>query len=403
MYRSRKIDAALSCLEMYNPINIDSRMSTVYRYLFIDASGDIRGKTRVDYSLADVVHKYNDKNNTRVRVGALYGSFPEVPIVELLPIWNFDGSSTGQASGDDSEVFLVPMALFPDPVRRGGVLVLSETYLPDPSDPQKMVPHPDNHRRASSNLLNKKLGDGKTLLELCDPWFGLEQEFTILERNGDKPYNWLSAHDPGMGDQGPYYCSYGGDRAFGRPLVDQLLECCRLAGVKIKGTNAEVMPSQWEFQIGPCHLLEIGDHVTIARWILMMLSETALDRPVSISIAPRTLSGDWNGNGGHMNFSTKQMRETGGYPHIEEAIEKLREGHDAYSEVWGKGNEERLSGKHETCSHEEFRSGVADRTASIRIPRQVHADQKGYLEDRRPGGNIDPYELPNRMVETICL
>lgn len=62
-----------------------------------------------------------------------------------------------------------------------------------------------------------------------------------------------------------------------------------------------------------------------------------------------------------------------------------------------------VSGLHETARYDEFKSGVADRGASIRIPRQCAAEGCGYLEDRRPAANCDPYSVTEQIVRTVCL
>ena len=50
-----------------------------------------------------------------------------------------------------------------------------------------------------------------------------------------------------------------------------------------------------------------------------------------------------------------------------------------------------------------YLAGVANRGSSIRIPRQCYEDGKGYLEDRRPASNCDPYDVTRCIVETVCL
>jgi glutamine synthetase len=301
-----------------------------------------------------------------------------------LPEWNYDGSSTGQAPGHNSEVILKPQAIFKDPFRLGeNILVMCDTY-----DPQGN-PIPTN-TRAPANVVFEKTKDEKS-------WFGIEQEYTIF--SVDKhPFGWPKGGFPGP--QGPYYCGVGADRCFGRDITDAFYRYALYAGIKVSGDNAEVMPGQWEFQVGPCEGISAGDHMWMARYILLRLSE--LYRVV-ISFDPKPIEGDWNGAGCHTNVSTEAMRNEGGIKVIEAAMQKLAAKHAEHIEVYGQGNERRLTGKHETAHIGQFRYGVADRGASIRIPSQTAKDGKGYFEDRRPASNMDPYVVTAKIIDTICL
>jgi len=308
------------------------------------------------------------------------------PTLDELPIWNYDGSSTGQAPGDDSEVMLKPAAIFPDPFRKGkNILVLCDTYLPS------MKPIPSNTRARAMAVL----GAEKSLA--AEPWFGIEQEF-ILYKNG-RILGWPK--DGGYpGKQGPFYCSAVSDVAFGRAIIETHYRACLYAGIKIAGINAEVLPGQWEFQIGPCLGIEEGDHLWMARYLLDRVCE-AFGCVVELHPKPAVLlGGDWNGSGCHTNYSTKAMREDGGYEIIKEAVEKLRAKHDEHIAIYGEGNDLRMSGQHETSDISEFSAGVANRGCSIRIPRDTEKFGKGYFEDRRPASNIDPYLVTAMMVST---
>jgi len=302
-------------------------------------------------------------------------------------VWNYDGSSTDQAPGRDSEVYLRPCAIYPDPFRRGkNVLVMCEAVLPD----GKLTPIPSNTRRNAATVM-EKAKEHKS-------WFGIEQEYTLFCPDGNTPLGWPRGGYPGP--QGPYYCSVGAENAFGRRIVEAHYRACLYAGVKISGVNAEVMAGQWEYQVGPCEGIESGDQVWLARYIMQRVCE---DFGVIVSFDPKPKRGDWNGAGCHTNVSTKAMREDGGYDVIIEAIKKLGKKHDEHIAVYGKGNELRLTGAHETAPIDKFSYGVANRGASIRIPRQAKIEGRGYFEDRRPASNMDPYVVTAKIIQTIVL
>ncbi len=299
---------------------------------------------------------------------------------ESPPIWGYDGSSTQQATGDNSDVVLKPVLTVPDPMRGGSnVLVMTETLLTD------MSPHPSNTRAACEASSDK--------YSQFDTWFGIEQEYTFFQ--GNIPLGWPSNGFPAP--QGDYYCGVGADVIFGRDIVEEHMDACIAAGIHIAGINAEVMPGQWEFQIGPIITPQVGDELWIARWLLSRIAE---DYDVTISLAAKPVPGDWNGAGAHTNFSTNQMREN--YAACVAAAEALGKTAALHIANYGAGIEDRLTGKHETASYRDFSYGVSDRGASIRIPWQVARDQKGYIEDRRPNANVDPYVATRLIVETVC-
>uniref|UniRef100_T1H9Q5 glutamine synthetase n=3 Tax=Rhodnius TaxID=13248 RepID=T1H9Q5_RHOPR len=234
-----------------------------------------------------------------------------------------------------------------------------------------------------------------------EPWFGIEQEYTLLDMDG-RPFGWPKNGFPGP--QGPYYCGVGANKVTARDIVESHYRACLYTGINISGTNAEVMPAQWEFQVGPSHGIDVADELWIARFLLHRIAE---EFGVCVTLDPKPMEGDWNGAGAHCNFSTKEMREDNGIVHIEKAIDKLSKQHlrhiKAYDPKGGKDNERRLTGRHETSSIHDFSAGVANRGASIRIPRQTAEDKKGYLEDRRPASNCDPYSVTEALIRTVCL
>jgi glutamine synthetase len=296
------------------------------------------------------------------------------------PIWGFDGSSTNQALGHASDCVLKPVFVCHDPVRGGeNKLVMCEVLTID------MKPHPTNTRAACAEIASKYASH--------DMWFGIEQEYTFFD--GVKPLGWPSNGFPAP--QFGYYCGVGSDEVFGRAIVEEHMDACIAAGLKFAGINAEVMPAQWEFQIGPASPLEASDHLWVARWLLYRIAE---DHGASATLSPKPVKGDWNGAGAHTNFSTKEMR--GSYDACVKAAEALRERHQLHIANYGDGIEERLTGKHETCSYKEYKYGVSDRGASVRIPWQVAQDKKGYIEDRRPCANMDPYVVTRLITETVC-
>jgi glutamine synthetase len=296
------------------------------------------------------------------------------------PIWGFDGSSTNQAPGKASDCVLQPVWVLPDPLRGGkNVLVLCEVQLTD------FTPHPTNTRSTCVTVA----------AEFADqePMFGIEQEYTFFQYG--RPMGWPDSGFPAP--QGPYYCGVGGDKMPGRDIVERHTAACIEAGIGIEGTNAEVMKGQWEFQIGILGAPAIGDHLWVARWLLNRISE---DYGVQASFAAKPIPGDWNGAGAHTNFSTKAMRE--GYDPIVAGAEALGTRVEEHIDGYGADIKSRLTGAHETAPWNEYSYGVSNRGASVRIPWQVAKDQKGYLEDRRPNANADPYTVSRLVMETIC-
>lgn len=299
------------------------------------------------------------------------------------PIWGFDGSSTDQATGESSDCILNPVFSCPDPIRGGkNILVLCEVLLASTG-----AAHPTNTRAACAAAAKKYASHGMI--------YGIEQEYTMMRLNG-RPLGFpeLSGEPE---PQGPYYCGVGAGRVMGREIIEEHTQACLDAGLDISGTNAEVMPGQWEFQIGPSDALKASDHLYVARWLLSRIAE---DFDVVISLDAKPQQGDWNGAGAHTNFSTKAMRSS--YKPIEDACKALSTRIMEHVSNYGHGIESRLTGKHETAPFNKFTFGVSNRGASVRIPWQVARDKKGYAEDRRPNANCDPYVVTRLILETVC-
>ena len=329
----------------------------VGEYIWYDDNYNFRSKSR---TITDKF-KTNELNST---------SWPE---------WNYDGSSTNQATCNYSEIILQPKCIVKDPFRTrmgftDAYLVLCDTYSPNG------IPTQINKRVYAQNIFNYALKE--------KPWFGLEQEYFMMEN--ELPIG-LTDNKEQLHKK---YCGVGNKTIFGRELADTHYYMCLTAGLQLSGMNAEVAPGQWEFQVGPCEGILAGDHLWLSRYILVRLSE---EFNITIDFNPKPLNGDWNGSGCHTNFSTLKMRDgdieegVSGLDYIGMAIYKLSKKHDEHMKVYGKDNELRMTGEHETSNYHKFTNGVANRGCSVRIPTIVLKNNKGYFEDRRPASNCDPY------------
>jgi len=159
-------------------MKLDQKGQIMVEYIWIDAEGGVRSKSRTLPA-----KEYLPKD---------------------LPTWNFDGSSTGQAPGDNSDVYLKPVAVFPDPFRGSpNIIVLSECWNADGT------PNKYNHRHECYKLMEAHSEH--------EPWFGLEQEYTLLDLN-NRPYGWPTNGFPAP--QGPYYCGVGAGKVVQRDIVE---------------------------------------------------------------------------------------------------------------------------------------------------------------------------------------
>jgi len=315
---------------------------------------------------------YTTESNLRSKTKVLTSETE--PELESLPIWNFDGSSTNQAEGNYSDCLLKPVKLIRDPQRKNGYLVLCEVLNPD------MTPHSSNTRSSIKDNSNM--------------WVGFEQEYFIYD--GELPLGHTKGN---MKPQGEYYCGIGTDNVSGRNIVEHHLDVCLSAGLNLTGINAEVALGQWEFQVMGKGTLDSCDQLILCRYLLQRVAETY---SVKIEYHPKPLQGDWNGSGLHTNFSNKKMREVGGKEYFDSILNVFELNHSKHIENYGSDNEYRLTGKHETQSIDKFSYGVSDRGSSIRIPQvTVNNGWKGYVEDRRPASNGDPYRIMKVISESV--
>ena len=350
----------------------------IAEYIWISGKNthkDIRGKTRV---LRGPLPPLDASALTNLSPAELTPFFPQ---------WSFDGSSTDQAKGENTEIIIEAVRAFLHPFPRSGAdvsmrlnrfLVLCQCFTPDGKDFT-----PCNTRCLADDVFAPHRG--------LEPWFAFEQEYVILDRKTGRPYMWPENGFPAP--QGPYYCSYGAT-AWGRDVAEEHLERCLAAGVRLSGINAEVLPGQWEYQVGPNVGIAAGDHAVVARWILLRVAE---DKGLDIAFESKPVKGDWNGSGMHTNYSTAPMRTANGLKVIVESCERLRATHMKEVAVYGTDNNERLSGKHETSNWRTFAFGFGTRHTSIRIPVQCQNTGCGYFEDRRPSSSADPYLVSSRL------
>ena len=296
------------------------------------------------------------------------------------PVWSFDGSSTQQALGGSSDCLLQPVYTCTDPARNNAYLVMCEVLKADGT------PHESNGRATIED-------------PSADFWFGFEQEYFLWDTETNMPLGFPEGGFPAP--QGPYYCGVGADRAYGREIVEEHLDICIEAGLNIEGVNAEVAAGQWEFQIFAKGAQAAGDQIWVGRFLL---ERTAEAYGITVKWDCKPVKGDWNGSGMHANFSNAKLRKGGSKKVFDEICKKFgtKKAIKDCIANYGAGNDERLTGLHETQSIDKFTYGVSDRGASIRIPIGVPAaGWKGYLEDRRPNSAADPYKVAAAIIRTV--
>ena len=317
-------------------------MKTVLEYVWLDAYEKLRSKTKVAEG--------------------------DINELEKVPVWSYDGSSTDQAPGDHSDCTLTPVKLYHNPFQPAGWLVMCST----------------------------EKREAITFKDSDDYWFGFEQEYFITNGTG-KPLGWENGVP---GPQGPYYCGIGASNVAGRKVVSDHMDACIDAEIDITGTNAEVALGQWEYQVFSKGAKNAGDDLWMSRYILERVAE---EHNCDINIEPKPIKGDWNGSGMHTNFSIDKMRNDSNLDVYTSILNKMKDRHDAHIAVYGKDNDQRMTGKHETASIDEFTYGEGNRGASVRIPPETVESNyaTGYLEDRRPASNANPYDITKVIIDTI--
>ena len=292
------------------------------------------------------------------------------------PGWAFDGSSTQQAEGGSSDCVLKPVAEYEGPLSSDR-LVMCEVLSPD------KTPHSSNTRHKCEGLVTDEW------------WFGYEQEYFFTNPEDGTILGW---EDGTPRPQGDYYCGVGAGNVIGREISETHMDVCLAAGIMIAGTNAEVALGQWEYQCFGKGL-RAGDDLWASRYLLQLVAE---NYGVAVNYHPKPQEGDWNGSGMHANFSNDEMRNHSSEALMNALCESLGKVHSEGIAEYGSDNDMRLTGLHETQSIDAFSYAVSDRGASIRIPiYTVDHNWNGYLEDRRPASNADPYRIMTHIVGTL--
>ncbi len=343
-----------------------------FEYIWLDANNNFRSKVKTV------------KNVQTVSVNS-------------LEIWNFDGSSTNQASTRDSEVLLKPYNICFGGLKSTNFnnyyYVFCECLNPDGS------PHKTNTRSKAVEYFNQES------IKNIHPMFGIEQEFFIFKDG--LPLIWNEENPVPQGD---YYCGNGAKNVTkAREYLDEVMYVLDSWGINCTGYNFEVAPGQMEIQIRECGI-DAADNLIAARFILTRLAEQR-GWDVDFKPKPDFLNSDkWNGSGCHVNFSTTDMRlcidNNNKYSSLKKTAELIfimEKNHTNDIAFFGSENNKlRLGGKNEASSYDTFNYGVANRGCSIRIPRTFVINLFGYIEDRRPGSDMDPY-IVTKIISSYAL
>ena len=344
------------------------------------------------YKLEYIWMDGNDTKNIRSKVRyQMINPTGKGGILESIPEWGFDGSSTNQAETEDSDCILKPVRIFVNAADGRGqgqmpsLYVLCEVYNSDGT------PHKSNSRTRLQRIMDTTKDEGM--------WVSVEQEYVTTDPITGLPLGWSDYDSDTPPPQGNYYCGVGSETNKGKNLAELHANICLQSGLSFDGFHSEVMLSQWEYQLGTGSPLDIADQLWFSRFLLQRLGERT---NISISYDPKPIKGDWNGSGAHINFSTSYMREEADMDYMNLLCANLQETHKKAIDAYGKGNKKRLTGKNETSSAGKYTWGTSDRSASIRIPLYtIKGNGLGYLEDRRPAANMDPYIAFSYLVSAV--
>jgi len=355
----------------------------IVEYVWLDAKNNLRSKSR------SVGPKFFFPENVCYNIKRYLNIDLQLAKLDSFANalqWSYDGSSTGQAHGEDSEVIIVPVYICKDAYINDKwkadnyYIAFCETF--------------DSELKPLTNNNYAKIKHITKNAQCAGSCFGFEQEFFIMQIDPDNPTNMSSipiGMSSGVNHQKlqQYYCGIGSENIndTARDIVGEVYHFGLLSGLTLSGMNAEVAIGQWEIQVGPVMGVAACHQLWILRYLLKRISE---DYGYCISLYPKPLP-DWNGSGLHTNYSDTKMRKENSYDYIIKYVEELGQHHDYAMKNYGEDNHLRMTGNCETSSYNKFSYGVANRAASVRIPRNVFLNQSGYIEDRRPASNADPY------------